>query len=70
MLTGKTNSFCSTILAFASAKYRNVGFGAVCLRMQVDPGNQDFKKLSPERAFADYVLCNALLHLVIWNFMG
>ena len=43
---------------------------AVCLRMQVDPANQDFKQLSPERAFADYVLCNALLHLVIWNFMG
>ncbi|KAL3140513.1 hypothetical protein ABBQ32_005095 [Trebouxia sp. C0010 RCD-2024] len=42
----------------------------VCLRMQVDPANQDFKKLSPERAFADYVLCNALLHLLIWNYMG
>ena len=43
---------------------------AVCLRMQIDPANPDFKGMSPERAFADYVLCNALLHLVIWNFMG
>ncbi|DBB03092.1 TPA: hypothetical protein ACH3X1_013405 [Trebouxia sp. C0004] len=42
----------------------------VCLRMQVDPSNADFKGMSPERAFADYVLCNGLLHLVIWNFMG
>ncbi len=46
------------------------GFCAVCLRMQIDPANADFKDMSPERAFADYVLCNALLHLVIWNFMG
>ncbi|KAA6418807.1 MAG: defender against cell death [Trebouxia sp. A1-2] len=42
----------------------------VCLRMQIDPSNADFKGMSPERAFADYVLCNGLLHLVIWNFMG
>ena len=43
---------------------------AVCLRMQVDPSNHDFKGRSPERAFADYVLCNCLLHLIIWNYMG
>eukprot|EP00891_Asterochloris_glomerata_P000019 jgi/Astpho2/19/e_gw1.00001.65.1_t len=42
----------------------------VCLRMQVDPSNHDFEGRSPERAFADYVLCNCLLHLIIWNYMG
>ncbi|CAM8934080.1 unnamed protein product [Rhodiola kirilowii] len=26
--------------------------------------------LAPERAFADFVLCNLVLHLVIMNFLG
>lgn len=43
---------------------------AVCLRMQIDDSNKDFKGMSPERAFADFALCNSLLHLIIWNFMG
>lgn len=42
----------------------------VCLRMQLDPSNKDFKDISPERAFADYVLCNMVLFLGVWNFMG
>lgn len=32
--------------------------------MQVDPSNKDFSSISPERAFADYVLANLVLHLV------
>jgi len=43
---------------------------AVCLRLQTDPSNPDFKHLSPERALADYCLCMGLLFLVVWNFMG
>lgn len=69
VLTGEASISCRTVLAYASASLDD-NVGAVCLRMQIDPSNQDFKKLSPERAFADYVLCNAVLHLVIWNFMG
>lgn len=42
----------------------------MCLRLQVDPSNADFKDTSPERAFIDYALCNGLLFLVVWNFMG
>ena len=42
----------------------------VCLRMQVDPSSTEFRDTSPERAFLDYVLCNGLLFLVTWNFMG
>lgn len=58
--------------SFLAGFFSCVGFFVltVCLRMQIDPANSDFKDMSPERAFADYVLCNALLHLVIWNFMG
>jgi len=26
--------------------------------------------IAPERAFADFVLCNVVLHLVIMNFLG
>ncbi|GLJ40334.1 hypothetical protein SUGI_0829220 [Cryptomeria japonica] len=43
---------------------------AVCLRMQVNKENKEFKDLPPERAFADFVLCNIVLHLVIMNFLG
>ncbi|WVZ12282.1 hypothetical protein V8G54_016812 [Vigna mungo] len=44
--------------------------GPVCLRIQVNKENKEFKDLAPERAFADFVLCNLVLHLVIMNFLG
>ncbi|CAM9420794.1 unnamed protein product, partial [Phaeothamnion confervicola] len=40
----------------------------VSLRLQVDASNM--AKRSPERAFADYVICNLILFLVVFNFMG
>lgn len=43
---------------------------AVCLRMQLNPANTEFKHMSSERAFADYALSNALLFLVVWNYIG
>eukprot|EP00271_Cylindrocystis_brebissonii_P014643 TRINITY_DN36081_c0_g1_i1.p1 TRINITY_DN36081_c0_g1~~TRINITY_DN36081_c0_g1_i1.p1 ORF type:complete len:114 (-),score=19.30 TRINITY_DN36081_c0_g1_i1:625-966(-) len=43
---------------------------AVCLRMQANPDNKEFKDLPPERAFADYVLCSLVLYLVVINFIG
>ncbi|KAK1316735.1 Dolichyl-diphosphooligosaccharide--protein glycosyltransferase subunit DAD1 [Acorus calamus] len=43
----------------------------VCsLRIQVNKENKEFKDLPPERAFADFVLCNLVLHLVIMDFLG
>merc|ERR1711879_1141976 len=41
----------------------------VSLRMQVNPANK-FSGISEERAFADFLLCNFILHLVVANFMG
>ena len=38
--------------------------------MQLNPANTEFKHMSSERAFADYALSNALLFLVVWNYMG
>lgn len=57
---------------FLAGFLSNIGFFAltVCLRMQVDPTNKDFSGISPERAFADYVLANLVLHLVVWNYIG
>jgi oligosaccharyltransferase complex subunit epsilon len=43
---------------------------AVCLRMQVNKENKEFKDVPPERAFADWVVANVVLHLVVVNFMG
>ncbi|WIA16159.1 hypothetical protein OEZ86_007668 [Tetradesmus obliquus] len=40
------------------------------LRMQSDPANKDFEGLSPERAYADYVLANMVLFLAAWNYIG
>jgi len=47
-----------------------VGCTAASLRMQSDPSNKDFEGLSPERAFADYVLANLVLFLAAWNYIG
>jgi hypothetical protein len=45
-------------------------FLAASLRMQSDPANKDFDGLSPERAYADYVLANMVLFLAAWNYIG
>merc|ERR1712157_521203 len=43
----------------------------VCLRIQTNPRNRsEFKGISPERAFADFIFANVILHLVVMNFIG
>ncbi|KAE8633669.1 hypothetical protein XENTR_v10002007 [Xenopus tropicalis] len=43
----------------------------VCLRIQINPQNKsDFQGISPERAFADFLFANTILHLVVINFIG
>ena len=42
----------------------------VCLRIQTNPENQTQFKISPERAFADFIFANLVLHLVVINFIG
>lgn len=43
---------------------------AVCLRIQSNPRNQSQFTISPERAFADFIFANIVLHLVVMNFIG
>ncbi|KAG0453908.1 hypothetical protein HPP92_025212 [Vanilla planifolia] len=59
------NSFLSGVLSCVGTAVLTV-----CLRIQVNKENKEFKDLPPERAFADFVLCNLVLHLVIMNFLG
>nr|BAD11075.1 defender against apoptotic death 1 [Gladiolus hybrid cultivar] len=59
------NSFLSGLLSCVGTAVL-----AVCFRIQVNKENKEFKDLAPERAFADFVLCNLVLHLVIMNFLG
>ncbi|KAG6577734.1 Dolichyl-diphosphooligosaccharide--protein glycosyltransferase subunit DAD1, partial [Cucurbita argyrosperma subsp. sororia] len=59
------NSFLSGVLSCIGTAVL-----AVCLRIQVNKENKEFKDLAPERAFADFVLCNLVLHLVIICFLG
>lgn len=40
------------------------------LRMQSDPANKDFQGISPERAYADYVLAAMVLFAAAWNYIG
>ncbi|XP_021899980.1 dolichyl-diphosphooligosaccharide--protein glycosyltransferase subunit DAD1-like isoform X1 [Carica papaya] len=47
------NSFLSGVLSCVGTAVL-----AVCLRIQVNKENKEFKDLPPERAFADFVLCN------------
>nr|CAG4645283.1 EOG090X0KAT [Leptodora kindtii] len=42
-----------------------------CLRLQVNPANKgQFAKISPERAFADFIFAHLVLHLTVINFIG
>lgn len=41
----------------------------VCLRLQVT-NPQDFHNISPERAYADFVVCNIILYFVVVTFIG
>ncbi|XP_051114603.1 dolichyl-diphosphooligosaccharide--protein glycosyltransferase subunit DAD1 [Andrographis paniculata] len=59
------NSFLSGVLSCVGTAVL-----AVCLRIQVNKENKEFKDLPPERAFADFILSNLVLHLVIMNFLG
>nr|CAG4649024.1 EOG090X0KAT [Polyphemus pediculus] len=44
---------------------------AACLRLQVNPANKSqFEKISPERAFADFIFAHLVLHLTVMNFIG
>nr|ABY21317.1 defender against apoptotic cell death [Mayetiola destructor] len=56
------SGFISTISCFVLG---------VCLRLQVNPENKsEFKGISPERGYADFILAHVILHLVIFNFIG
>ncbi len=44
---------------------------AVCLRLQANEENRTlFKGVTPEKAFADFLFCHVVLHLVVVNFIG
>ncbi|KAG6901885.1 hypothetical protein C0995_007010 [Termitomyces sp. Mi166 len=41
------------------------------LRSQVNPENKnEFKEISPERAFGDFALGSIVLHFFVYNFLG
>ncbi|KAM5532702.1 hypothetical protein V8D89_013594 [Ganoderma adspersum] len=41
------------------------------LRAQVNPANRnEFKEVSPERAFADFAMGSIVLHFFVYNFLG
>jgi len=56
------SGFASTVGSFVLAAN---------LRIQSNTENSaDFKAISPEQAFADFVVCSILLHLFVVNFIG
>ncbi|VDC06232.1 unnamed protein product [Peniophora sp. CBMAI 1063] len=59
--------------AFLAGFSSNVGQFVLTasLRTQVNPENRAlFKSVSPERAFADFVLGSIVLHFFVFNFLG
>ncbi|XP_063716856.1 dolichyl-diphosphooligosaccharide--protein glycosyltransferase subunit DAD1-like [Symsagittifera roscoffensis] len=42
----------------------------VSLRIQINPENKKQFEVTPERAFADYIFAQVILHLVVMNFIG
>ncbi|CAG2178119.1 unnamed protein product, partial [Oppiella nova] len=56
------SGFISTVASFVLG---------VCLRLQINPQNKyEFRELSQERAFADFIFAHIVLHLVVINFIG
>uniref|UniRef100_A0A8R1HMX5 Dolichyl-diphosphooligosaccharide--protein glycosyltransferase subunit dad-1 n=1 Tax=Caenorhabditis japonica TaxID=281687 RepID=A0A8R1HMX5_CAEJA len=56
------SGFISTVTSFVLAS---------CLRMQVNKENRsEFTAVSTERAFAEFIFANLILHLVVVNFLG
>ncbi|KAF9359041.1 hypothetical protein BGX26_000292 [Mortierella sp. AD094] len=54
--------FISTVAAFVLAAN---------LRIQTNPKNaSQFPTTSPERAFADFIACNIVVHFAVANFLG
>jgi len=59
--------------AFLAGFSSNVGQFVLTasLRSQVNPENKnEFKDVSPERAFADFALGSIVLHFFVYNFLG
>lgn len=56
------SGFCGTVGQFVLT---------ISLRIQTTEANKaDFPKVSPERAFADYVVCSLILHFFCVNFIN
>ncbi|KAK9729187.1 Dolichyl-diphosphooligosaccharide-protein glycosyltransferase subunit dad1 [Basidiobolus ranarum] len=53
--------FISTVSSFVLAAN---------LRIQTNQKNNDFPSISNERAFADFVVGNLVVHLIVANFLG
>ncbi|RDB20523.1 Dolichyl-diphosphooligosaccharide--protein glycosyltransferase subunit dad1 [Hypsizygus marmoreus] len=59
--------------AFLAGFSSNVGQFVLTasLRSQVNPENKnEFKEVSPERAFGDFALGSIVLHFFVYNFLG
>ncbi|KAI9274350.1 DAD/Ost2 [Phascolomyces articulosus] len=69
MLTVGTFPYNAFLAGFISAVGSFVL--AVNLRIQTNGQNKDmFKTISPERSFADFVVCSLLLHFFCVNYIG
>lgn len=61
----------TTVLLFLITNLLFFLYHTVCLRIQINPQNKgEFQGISPERAFADFLFANTILHLVVINFVG
>ena len=58
-------------LAFAHSDPATYTYSAVSLRVQTTEENKtEFKAVSPERAFADYIFGSIILHFFVVNFIN
>ncbi|KAJ7179475.1 oligosaccharyl transferase epsilon subunit [Mycena filopes] len=79
MLSGIVQfAYCVLITTFPYNAFLS-GFGSTVgqfvltasLRSQVNPENKnEFKEVSPERAFADFAIGSIVLHFFVFNFLG
>jgi oligosaccharyltransferase complex subunit epsilon len=76
VLAGKLSFILSPVIFLVlHIQHSNIlivfSYTLACLRLQVNPENKgQFEKISPERAFADFIFAHVVLHLTVMNFIG
>lgn len=56
--------------SFLSGLFSSMGSLVLTVALRIQCTNQELFQIKPERAFADYLVAQAVLHIAVFNFLG